>query len=605
MSFTTTVDQITDDLTRVRFLMANCYLQGTRDQWVLIDAGLPGSAKAIRRAATQRFGDVPPRAIILTHGHFDHVGALPEILEEWDVPVYAHPTEIPHLTGRVDYPPPDPTVGEGAMAVLSFLYPKRAIDLGDRVRPLPADGRVPEMPGWRWIHTPGHSDGHVSLFRDADRCLIAGDAFLTVKQESLLAVARQRQELHGPPAYFTPDWAGAKQSVATLAVLRPLIAATGHGTPMRRKDLTARLNRLAVRFDQVAVPRHGRYVPKPKETRLTVNLKPIDQQVIVITGASSGIGLATARLAAEQGATVLLAARTEGALKEAVDDIAASGGKASYVVADVGDRDHVERIAATAKARHGGFDTWVNDAGVSIFGRIDEITDEDNRRLFDTNFWGVVYGSQVAAEHLKGRGGAIINLGSVASDVALPMQGMYSASKHAVKGFTDAFRTELEAASEPISVTLIKPASINSTFTMNARKYSNEDVKLPPPVYDPREVANAIVHAASHPQRDIYIGGGGKMMSGFARQFPRLMDRVSERAMIGLEFRDRPVRNPEGNLWRGQGRNETDGDHPGMVMRPSIYTRASLHPIASRVLIGTGGVAAALGVRRLLERMVR
>lgn len=605
MSFTTTVDQITDDLTRVRFLIANCYLQGTGDHWVLIDAGVPGAARAIRRAAAQRFGDVPPRAIILTHGHFDHVGAFPEILDGWDVPVYANPTEIPHLTGKVDYPPPDPTVGEGAMAVLSFLYPKRAIDLGDRVQPLPVDGHVPEMPGWRWIPTPGHSDGHISLFRDADRCLIAGDAFVTVKQESLLAVARQRQELHGPPAYFTPDWRAAKQSVATLAALRPLIAATGHGTPMRRKDLTARLNRLAVRFDQVAVPRHGRYVPKPKETRMTVNLKPIDQQVIVITGASSGIGLVTARLAADRGATVLLAARTEEALKGAVDDITASGGKASYVVADVGVRDDIERIGATANERYGRLDTWVNDAGVSIFGRIDEITDEDNRRLFDTNFWGVVYGSQVAAEHLKGRGGAIINLGSVASDVALPMQGMYSASKHAIAGFTDAFRLELEAASEPISVTLIRPASINTTFTKNARKYTDEDVKLPPPVYDPAEVANAIVHAAAHPQRDIYVGGGGKMMSGFARHFPRLMDRVSERVMIGLEFRDRPVRNPEGNLWRGQGRNETDGDHPGMVMRPSLYTRLSLHPVASRVLLGAGGFAAVFGLRRILGRKSR
>ena len=338
---------------------------------------------------------------------------------------------------------------------------------------------------------------------------------------------------------------------------------------------------------------------------MSLKLKPLAEQVIVITGASSGIGLATARLAATRGATVLLAARTEEALAEAVQGITASGGKASFVVADVSVREEIEGIAAAAVERYGGFDTWVNDAGVSIFGRIDEITDEDHRRLFDINFWGVVYGSEVAAQHLRERGGAIINLGSVASDVALPMQGMYSASKHAIKGFTDAFRTELEAASEPISVTLIKPASINSTFTKNARKYTDEDVKLPPPVYSPDDVANAIVHAAAHPQRDIYIGGGGKLMSAFARHFPRATDLMSERFLIGLERRDRSVRNPVGNLWKGQGRNQVTGDHPGLVIRPSIYTRASLHPVASRLGLGAAGVAAVLGLRWLAERRSR
>ena len=267
MAVTTTVDQAAPDLVRVRNLFVNLYLSGTKDGWVLVDAGLQGSAGAIVEAAEERFGaGTSPRAIILTHGHFDHVGAFPELFETWDVPVYAHPRELPHLTGQADYPPPDPTVGKGAMALLSFAYPAKAIDLGQRVRALPEDGGVPEMPGWRWIHTPGHTAGHVCLFREDDRCLIAGDAFVTVEQESLYAVLRQEQEVHGPPAYFTPDWAAAKRSVEALAALRPAIAATGHGTPMAGEALTRGLAALVANFDAIAVPDHGRYVaddPQP------------------------------------------------------------------------------------------------------------------------------------------------------------------------------------------------------------------------------------------------------------------------------------------------------------------------------------------------------
>jgi glyoxylase-like metal-dependent hydrolase (beta-lactamase superfamily II) len=262
MTITSTVDEVTPDLTRLRFLFVNLYLWGTPQSWVLIDAGLQGCMSAILDAAEKRFGKgVPPRAIVLTHGHFDHVGAFPELFERWDVPVYAHSLELPHLTGRADYPPPDPTVGEGAMALMSFGYPNRAIDLGPRVKPLPEDGSVPHMPGWRWIHTPGHTAGHVSLFRDSDRCVVAGDAFVTVKQESLYAVATQKEEIHGPPAYFTPDWNAARRSVETLAALKPMIAATGHGTPMRGEDLARGLDRLARDFDDLALPDHGRYVP--------------------------------------------------------------------------------------------------------------------------------------------------------------------------------------------------------------------------------------------------------------------------------------------------------------------------------------------------------
>ena len=240
------LEPLLPDLARLRILFVNAYLYGTRDAWVLIDAGLPGSADRIRRAAEERFGaGARPEAIVLTHGHFDHVGALADLAARWDVSVYAHPLELPYLTGRADYPPPDPMVGEGMMALLSWAYPKAGIDLGSRVGALPEDGSVPGMPGWRWIHTPGHSPGHVSLFREADRTLVAGDAIVTVKQESLLAVAAQRQELHGPPAYFTIDWLAARASVEELAGLAPQLAATGHGTPMRGAALQQALAALA------------------------------------------------------------------------------------------------------------------------------------------------------------------------------------------------------------------------------------------------------------------------------------------------------------------------------------------------------------------------
>ena len=295
--------RVVDGLAGMRDRIVNLYFAGptgaaaTGDRgWVLVDAGLTGSADRIAAAAAALFGrESRPSAIVLTHGHFDHVGALRTLAERWDVPVYAHELELPYLTGRSAYPPPDPTVGGGAMARLAGLYPRGPIHLGARVRTLPADGAVPGMPGWRWLHTPGHTAGHVSLFRDADRTLVAGDAFVTTKQESLSSVLAQRKEIHGPPAYYTPDWDAARDSVRRLAELRPEIAATGHGLPMRGERLREGLERLARDFDQLARPAHSRYVhtPATADERGVVSVPPpVPDRLPKLVAAGAAVALA-------------------------------------------------------------------------------------------------------------------------------------------------------------------------------------------------------------------------------------------------------------------------------------------------------------------------
>lgn len=240
-----------------------------------------------------------------------------------------------------------------------------------------------------------------------------------------------------------------------------------------------------------------------------VKLKPLGEQVIVITGATSGIGLATAKSAARRGARVVICSRNEADLKDAVREIEGRDGQARHLVADVSRQEDVERLAQLAVESFGGIDTWVNNAGVSFYGRIAEVPIEDMRRLLEVNFWGVVYGTRAALPYLRQSGGALINMGSVVSDQAIPLQGMYSASKHAVKGFTDALRIELEEEGAPVSVTLVKPSPIDTPYFEHARNYMEVEPKPPAPVYAPEVVAGVILQAAERPVRDVTIGGGG------------------------------------------------------------------------------------------------
>jgi NAD(P)-dependent dehydrogenase (short-subunit alcohol dehydrogenase family) len=319
---------------------------------------------------------------------------------------------------------------------------------------------------------------------------------------------------------------------------------------------------------------------------MKVSLKPISQQTIVITGATSGIGLATAKAAAKQGANLVLAARNEGVLASVVHELEQTGCRAVYVVTDVSKRDDIDRLAQTAIDHFGGFDTWVNNAGQGLWGRLEEVSDEDHRRLFDINFWGIVYGSTTALRHLKQRGGALINLGSVASDFAFPIQGMYSTTKHAIKGFTDALRRELHDEGAPVSVTLIQPAAIGTPFAIHAKNYTEHEPKLPPPIYAPEDVAQTILLAAEHPRRALHVGGAGKLMGIFSRLTPGVVDTASS-LMIKSQIKHQPKQVRQDSLWQAGEDGQVRGDQ--RFIRRSAYSTAIVNPIASVIMIGAIG----------------
>jgi short-subunit dehydrogenase len=328
-----------------------------------------------------------------------------------------------------------------------------------------------------------------------------------------------------------------------------------------------------------------------------VKLKKLEDQVMVITGATSGIGLATARRAAQRGVRVVLCSRNEPELRDAVSGIEQSGGTARYAVADVSQPDDVERLATLAIQEFGALDTWVNNAGVSFYGRLTEVAIEDMRRLFEVNFWGTVYGSRAAVARMRGTGGALINIGSIVSDRAIPLQGAYSAAKHAIKGFTDALRMELEEEHAPISVTLIKPSAIDTPYFEHAKNYMEVEPKPPAPVYAPDVVAAAILRAAEHSVRDITIGGGGRLLTAVGAALPRLTDYYMERTMFGSQQSELRPKQRSGNLYEPVGRENLErGAYRGHVMQSSWYTQARLSP--GRALLAAGvGLAVLAGIR--------
>jgi short-subunit dehydrogenase len=333
---------------------------------------------------------------------------------------------------------------------------------------------------------------------------------------------------------------------------------------------------------------------------MNISLLPLEEQVVVITGASSGIGLVTAKDAARRGARMVLAARNEHDLQQAIADIRREGGRAVHVTADVADHQQVDRIADVAVAEFGRIDTWVNNAAVSMHGRIVEVSIDDMRRQMDVNYWGQVYGSLAAVRHLRRRGGALINVGSAVCDRAIPLQANYCASKHALKGFTDALRMELEEEGVPISVTLVKPASIDTPFFEKARTYLGVEPQPVPPVYAPEVVAEVILSAAERPIRELIAGGSGATLSA-ARFAPRIADLYMERSTFDSQRTDKPANRRPDNLYSPVGADggERGRNWNGQTRETSAYTRAFLHPTATAAVCGalTLGLAAVATVR--------
>lgn len=344
---------------------------------------------------------------------------------------------------------------------------------------------------------------------------------------------------------------------------------------------------------------------------MSVSLRPLADQTLVLTGASSGIGRATAHEAARAGARLVLVARSASDLATAAAECEALGAEVETVEADVADPASADRIHDTAHARFGGFDTWINNAGVSAYGWLRDVPVDDARRVFETNYWGVVHGSLAAARHFRelgvgpddGRvGGAIINVGSVLSDRAIPLQGHYSASKHAVKGFTDALRMELEKEGLPVSVTLVKPNATNTPYAERAANHLPDAAPLlPAPTYAPEVVARAIVHAAAHPTRDVTVGAKDGAVALLGMAAPRLTDRLMNASFFGQQQDPdgRPDRqvggSRQGTLYGPvDGSGRVAGNAPGPVFRHSLWAGIQQRPFLTLGAALAAGAALAL-----------
>ncbi|WP_238881610.1 MBL fold metallo-hydrolase [Clostridium sp. YIM B02551] len=259
-----TYEQLTDDIILLRFTVVNscivANLSEKPNEFVLVDAGLKTSGDFIIDTIEKLYGEKSyPKAIILTHGHFDHVGSVIQLIKTYNIPVYVHPLEIPYLTGKKDYPRGDSTVDDGMVAKMSKYFPNEALDLGGFIHKLPEDGTIPYMPGWKWILTKGHTPGHISLYRESDGTIIVGDALCTTKQESLLSVLTQREQISGPPAYLTTNWEDAKHAIEAITNLKPNLAVFSHGNPLEGEELRSHLKYLKDNFEELAKPEHGRF----------------------------------------------------------------------------------------------------------------------------------------------------------------------------------------------------------------------------------------------------------------------------------------------------------------------------------------------------------
>jgi NAD(P)-dependent dehydrogenase (short-subunit alcohol dehydrogenase family) len=333
---------------------------------------------------------------------------------------------------------------------------------------------------------------------------------------------------------------------------------------------------------------------------MTPTLKPLNQQVIVITGASSGIGLVTARMAAKAGAAVVVAARNESALRDLVEEIRSGGGRAAYAVCDVGREEDIAQVVATAVSEFGGFDTWVNNAGISIFGKLWDVPMAEWRRMFDTVYWGTAYGSLAAVRHFSkaGKPGALINIGSFFGDKAPAVQSSYASAKFAVHGLTGSLRQEVEHEGWPISVSLIHPGRIDTPYNEHAGNHMPMQPVHRGMIYPPEAVGEAILWCAAHPKRDMFVGAQAKVAAVLGAVAPRLTDRVMETLMF-TSHQSR-TRKSNGDHSRalfepGYGGHERGTHEPHLLRNGSLYVKATKRPaLTAAFLIGGGALAAAL-----------
>ena len=327
-----------------------------------------------------------------------------------------------------------------------------------------------------------------------------------------------------------------------------------------------------------------------------MQLKPIDQQVVVLVGASSGIGRETALQFARRGARVVVAARSAPGLQSLVQEIRGAGGSAAAVTADVAELDQVQAIAERAVAEYGRIDTWVHLAAVALYATFVQTTPEEFKRVVDVNLMGQVYGAMVALPHLRrAGGGALIHVSSVEAKRAFPFHSAYAAAKHGVDGFVEAMRVELQREGVPVSVTQILPASINTPlFTKACTKIGVKPMGAPP-IYQPNVVADAILYAAEHPVRDVIVGGSARAIIQGQQLSPALMDAVLARVGFEAQMTDEPRgEDTPNNLYEPVPEyDRVEGDFSDQARPVSLYTSLQTHPQLRNVMLAGALLATA------------